>query len=108
MRRREAALLIGSAALGTALGWCPATAQQPIRVYRIGIMAGTRRDEAPWPAFFDELARVGFIEGANLQVDGHFSMRDDNAPVVARSLAENRIDAIVTGGYPRTRAAQIA
>jgi ABC-type uncharacterized transport system substrate-binding protein len=83
-------------------------AQAPGRVYRVGIMAGTRQDEVPWPPFFDELSRLGFIEGQNLQIDGHFSMRDETAPGIAAALVANGVDAIVTGGYARTRAAQTA
>jgi putative ABC transport system substrate-binding protein len=108
VRRREVLRLIAGA-LASALAQPGfGLAQAPGRVYRIGIMALVRRDEPAWPAFFDELSRLGFIEGKNLRVDGHFSMRDEAAAGVAAELTANRVDAIVTGGHERTRAAQTA
>jgi putative ABC transport system substrate-binding protein len=96
--------------LGVALliGGASALAQEPGRIYRLGIMAANAREDPPFPAFFDDLRRLGFIEGQNLKVKGHFSMRDEDAQQVAKTLVETGVDAIVTGGYPRTRAAQNA
>jgi putative ABC transport system substrate-binding protein len=105
MRRRELMLLLGGAAfLDTPIG----RAQEPGRVYRLGIMFGLPREEAGNVALFDELRRAGFIEGENLQVDGRFSMREEEAPEVAAVLVAAGVDAIVTGGYPRARVVQQA
>jgi putative ABC transport system substrate-binding protein len=61
-----------------------------------------------WPAFFDELGRLGFVEGQNLRIEGRWSMREEDAPEVASALAGMAVDAILPGGPGRTRAAQKA
>jgi putative ABC transport system substrate-binding protein len=105
MRRRELMVLLGGAAfLDAPIG----RAQEPGRVYRLGIMFGLPREEAGNVALFDELRRAGFIEGENLQVDGRFSMREEEAPEFAAMLVAAGVDAIVTGGYPRARVVQQA
>ena len=97
-------LLASGAVLHTAV----ATTQEPGRVYRVGIMAIIRREEGNWPASFDELARLGFVEGQNLRIEGRFSMPNEDAPEVAAALAGMALDAILTGGAWDTRAAQKA
>jgi hypothetical protein len=93
-----------AAVLEFLLGWTGIQADIPAR--RNG--SQTARGTA-FPGFLcDELRRFGFAEGQNLNVDGYFSMRDEDAPKVAMALVANHVDAIVTGGYPRTRAAQDA
>jgi putative ABC transport system substrate-binding protein len=106
VRRREVLGLIAGVSAGVLARPRFGLAQAPGRIYRVGIMAATQQDEVPWPPFFDELSRLGFIKGKNLEIDGHFSMHDETAGGVAAALAGNRVDAIVTGGYARTRAAQ--
>ena len=97
-------LLASGAVLHTAV----ATTQEPGRVYRVGIMAIIRREEGNWPAPFDELARLGFVEGQNLRIEGRFSMPNEDAPEVAAALAGMALEAILTGGAWDTRAAQKA
>jgi putative ABC transport system substrate-binding protein len=105
MTRRELILLLGGAAfLYAPIGHT----QEPGRIYRLGIMSPLPREDAVFAAFFDELRRLGFVEGQNLRVDGHFSMREEEAPEVAAMLVEAGVDAIHTSGNPRTRAAQQA
>jgi putative ABC transport system substrate-binding protein len=104
MRRRELMLLLcGAAFLDAPIG----RAQEPGRVYRLGIMFGLPREEAG-NALFDELRGAGFIEGENLKVEGRFSMREEEAPEVAAMLVAAGVDAIMTGGYPRARVIQQA
>ena len=103
MRRRELLLMLGGLAI---FHGANGRAQEPGRVYRVGIMFGLPREEAGNAALFDELRRAGFIEGENLQVDGRFSMREEEAPEVAAMLVAAGVDAIWTGGHPRTHAAQ--
>jgi hypothetical protein len=63
MRRRDLIIPLGGAALLDApIG----RAQEPGRVYRLGIMTGLQREDASYVAMLDELRRSGFVEGENL------------------------------------------
>jgi putative tryptophan/tyrosine transport system substrate-binding protein len=77
MRRRECMTLIGSAVALPLLRVLVAQAQEPGRIYRLGILTGAARQAPPMVAFFDELRVFGFIDGQNLKlvVDG-FDLRD--------------------------------
>jgi putative tryptophan/tyrosine transport system substrate-binding protein len=99
IRRRELIVLVGGATLLHALA---GRAQEPGRVYRLGIMSGFSREDASFVALFDELRRSGFIEGQNLQVIGRFSKGAEEAPEVAAMLVAAGVDAILTGGGPVT------
>ena len=105
MRRRELIILFGCAALLDApIG----RAQEPGRVYRLGMMVRGPRESVTFAALFEGLRQSGFVEGQNLRVEGRFSMRDEDAPEVAKALVAAGVDAILTGSYLRTRAAQEA
>ena len=105
MRRRYLiALLGGGALLLSTLG----RAQAPGRVYRLGFLSDLPRDDPSIAAAFDELRRWGFVEGQNLRVEGRLSNSDEETPEVAAMLVAAGVDAIWTGGYPRTHAAQQA
>src|SRR5262249_7166631 len=74
-------------------------AQQTGRIYRIGFPSLGRRNNNPYhDAYFDELAKHGFIEGANLVVDGQFAIDVDNLDVVAAEMAQRAPDAFVCIG----------
>jgi putative tryptophan/tyrosine transport system substrate-binding protein len=77
MRRRECMTLIGSAVALPLLRVLVAQAQEPGRIYRLGILTGAARQAPRMVAFFDELRVFGFIDGQNLKlvVDG-FDLRD--------------------------------
>ena len=105
MRRREfITLLSGAAAWPVA-----ARAQQPGRIYRLGILTGLKRDSPVIIAFFEELGRLGFVEGRNLSVvpDG-FEVRHDELTERATEIIKAAPDVIFTPGPTPTRAAQIA
>jgi hypothetical protein len=76
MKRRELIILLSGLAI---LHDPNGRAQEPGRVYRLGIMTGLPREDAIYAALFDELRRSGFVEGQNLQVVGRFSMRGEEA-----------------------------
>ena len=103
MKRRAFIALLAGAAL-----W-PLTpsAQQGERVRRIGVLL-------PLPpgilaGFFDELGRLGFVEGRNLTVDRRgFSTPYEQYPAIAAELAAAKVDAILCAGEAAIRAAQAA
>ena len=106
MKRREFITLLGGAAAAWPLR---ARAQQPGRIYRLGILTGLKRDSPVMIAFFEELGRLGFVEGRNLSVvpDG-FEVRRDELTERATEIIKAAPDVIFTPGPTPTRAAQIA
>src|SRR6516162_1471283 len=94
MRRREFIALLGGAATGWPL---PASAQQPAKVWRIGIL-GPSRDTpttaAQYQAFLAELKALGYNEGKNFTIN--YGRVDDlrGAFVAAAELMRSPIDLI--------------
>jgi putative ABC transport system substrate-binding protein len=72
-----------------------ARAQEPGRVYRLGVLDGSRPEDAQFVALFDELRRAGFVEGQNLHIEGYFSARDEEAPGDASAIVAAGVDAIL-------------
>jgi putative ABC transport system substrate-binding protein len=105
MRRRELMLLLGGGAI---LNGADGRAQEPGRIYRLGVMHRGPREGVDFVALLDGLRQSGFVEGQNLRVEGRFSMRDEDASEVAMELVAAGVDAISTGSHHRTRAAQKA
>lgn len=105
MRRREfVALLAGASA-----AWSPAArAQQPGRVYRLGDLAAESLRNPFHLALRDELRRLGFVEGRNLKIDGHPSVRPEGALAIAAAVVAAKPDAILAAGNPLIRAVQQA
>jgi putative tryptophan/tyrosine transport system substrate-binding protein len=99
MRRREFITLLGGAA-----AWpLAAHAQKPERMRRIGIVMpfakGDSEGEARVRAFKQELAKLGWTDGGNIQFDEHWPA--DNMDTVrsqAASLVATNPDIIVASG----------
>ena len=102
MRRREFIKLIG----GTAAVWSlNARAQEPGRIYRLGIITGAPRASPRMVAFFDELKVLGFVEGQNLKiVAGGFDLREGQFADVAATLAGETPDVVFCVSDTATRA----
>ena len=109
MRRRECITLIGSAAAVSLLLVPVARAQEPGRIYRLGVITGAARQAPRILAFFDELKGLGFVEGHNLQiVAGGFGLREDQFTEVAATVAKSAPDVILCADQPAVRAMQEA
>ena len=104
MRRREFIKLIGGA---TAIWSRTARAQEPGRIYRLGMVTGAPRQAPRMAAFFDELKTFGFVEGQNLKiVSGGFELRDDQYAQVAATLADSAPDVVFCVSDAATRAVE--
>ena len=107
MRRREFIAFIGSAAALTLFRVPAARAQEPGRIYRLGVLTGAARQAPRMVAFFDELKGLGFVEGQNLKiVVGGFGLREDQFADVAATLAKAAPDVVFCVGDAAIRAAQ--
>jgi putative ABC transport system substrate-binding protein len=106
MDRRKIIALLG----GTILAWpLELRAQEPGRTYHIGDLLNSPRDEPFYIALYDELGRLGFVEGRNLQIDGQgHGMRREQLAQHAAELVKAKVDVILTGGDVGIRAAQQA
>jgi hypothetical protein len=95
MRRREFIALMGAS-----VTWpFAAMAQEPGRIYRLGVLLLLPRDAPLALAFSDKLRRGGFIEGQNLTIEWRvFGQHFDLLPQYARELVQARVDAIITAG----------
>jgi putative tryptophan/tyrosine transport system substrate-binding protein len=106
MRRRQFIIVIGSMAAGSLLRLRVVRAQEPGRLYRLGVMTGAARAAARMVGFLDELKVLGFVEGQNLKiVAGGFDVRDDQFAEVAATLTKAAPDALFCVGDSAARAA---
>src|SRR5262245_43067878 len=106
MRRREFIALLASAAAAWPLA---ARGQEPGRIYRLGCLLTSPRDAPHYLALFDELRRLGFIEGQNLVIDAAgFSLLPERMEGHAADLVKAGVDVILAGGDAAVRAAQHA
>ena len=106
MKRREFITLLG----GAAAAW-PLTArgQEPGRIYRLGGLHASPRNAPHFVALFDELRRLGFIEGRNLIIDAAgYGLPPERMEVHAADLMNGRVDVILAAGDVAVRAAQRA
>src|SRR3712207_2346318 len=98
MRRRD--ILAGMVLAATA---AVAHAQQPGKVVRIGVLMA--EPSQPLESMREELKRLGYIEGKNLQFEYRFATgQDDRYPELAEELVAHGVDVIVTWGSPATLA----
>jgi putative tryptophan/tyrosine transport system substrate-binding protein len=104
MRRREFVNLFGGVA---AVALLAAWAQEFKRTYHIGVITLNARMAVNYVAFFDELQKLGLVEGQNLIVDARgFAARSEQFPELALALIDSHVDALVCGGDLAIRAAQ--
>src|ERR1700730_16805927 len=105
MRRRDF-ILAGCATIAWPLA---ARAQEAGRTYRLGGLSAGLRGAPYFVAMFENLRRLGFIEGQNLTVDWHaFGLRVDLVPEFVAQLVNAKVDVIYVSGDFAIRAAQRA
>src|SRR5262245_39651368 len=105
MRRREFITLASGA-----VAW-PffARGQEPGRNYRLGALFSSPRDAPHTVVLFEELRRLGFIEGRNLVVDAAgYGLSSERMEAHAADLMRAPVDVIIAAGDPAVRAAQRA
>jgi putative ABC transport system substrate-binding protein len=69
------------------------------RVYRIGSLHSAPATAPHHVAFFNELARAGFVDGKNLQRDqAGYGLRQEEFPVHVTELVNAKVDAILCAG----------
>jgi putative ABC transport system substrate-binding protein len=105
MRRREFIALMGAS-----VTWpFAAMAQEAVRTYRIGGLSSGPRNSPSLVAMFDELRRLGFIEGQNLILDWRaYALHIDLIQEFAAELVKSKVDVIYASGDAGVRAAQQA
>ena len=107
--RRQWLIALGAGAV--AAPW-PSLAQQgPVNVSRIGFLGATSiaGSKSRVEAVRAGLRDLGYVEGKNLAIE--FRWADgmyDRLPSLAAELVRLKVDVIVTGGTPGTRAAKQA
>jgi len=106
LKRREFITLLGGVmAIWPSGAW----GQEPGRIYRLGALHASPRDAPHYVALFDELRRLGFIEGRNLVIDAAgYGLPPERMEVHAADLMSGPVDVILVGGDAAVRAAQRA
>ena len=107
--RRQIVLGIGASALATPLA--PLAQQQPARVARIGFLipAYASSYASRVEALRAGLRDLGYVEGKNFAIEFRWADgKYERLPGLAVELVRLKVDVIVTGGTPGTRAAKQA
>ena len=110
--RRKLLTVLGVGALATPFA---ALAQQPGRIYRVGLLATqSRPSDADFPrsvyaAFQQGMRELGHIEGRNLAIEWRFADGDaKRLPELAAELVRMKVDVLVAGGTDAPLALQKA
>src|SRR6266568_9486146 len=88
-----------------------AEAQQPTKIPRIGFLAAVSlsANSARFEAFRQGLRELGYVEGKNILIEWRYAEgKLDRLPALAADLVRSKVDVIVSGGGPSTRAAKDA
>ena len=95
MTRRSA---IGVAAFGALAVVIKADAQQPAKVWHLGILSGEPPTESlpVVTPFLEELQKLGYIEGRNIAIESRWAeAREEKLPALAAELAHGNVDVIL-------------
>jgi putative ABC transport system substrate-binding protein len=86
-----------------------AEAQQPAKVYRIGLLSARSpsSESTRAEAFRKGLRELGYVEGKNIIIDYRYAEgKFERLPDLAAELVRLKVDVILTLGVPPTRAAK--
>ena len=104
---------------GIGLLWAPlvATAQQPGKVYRIGVLSLASPPSEPdwqqrspnWQSFWQGMRELGWMEGQNIVVEYRWAEgRLERLPALATELVQLHVDVILAPGGREIEAAKQA
>jgi putative ABC transport system substrate-binding protein len=88
----------------------PAEAQQPAKVYRIGLLTWVAPPPPSSPTPFDQgLRQLGYVEGQNIAIERRYaSGQMDRFPELASNLVRLPLDVILAQSFPAALAAKQA
>ena len=89
----------------------PTDAQQPTKIPRIGYLGVNSLNVNPdrREAFRQGLRELGYVEGKNIVIEWRSAEgKQDRLPALAAELVRLKVDIIIAGGPPSTRAAKEA
>jgi len=75
-----------------------AAAQQPVKVWRIGVVTSSAPPGPLWLAFQEALRDLGYTEGKNIVLNYQVRRLGDDGHAAARELVAEGVDVIVVGG----------
>ena len=111
-RRRLLLTVLGAGGLGAPF---PAFAQQPGRVWQVGLLATQSRPSdkdfprSVYAAFQQGMRELGHVEGRNLVIEWRFADGDaTRLPALAAQLVRMKVDVLVAGGTDAPLALQQA
>src|SRR6266540_1620242 len=80
----------------------PADAQQPVKLRRIGFLAGA---SSIHPAFIQGIHDLGYVEGKNIVIEPRYAEGNlDRLSELAAELVRLKVDIIVTQSTPAAQA----
>lgn len=102
--------LLAGAAFASTAWWLsrPVQAQPAPRLAVIGYIA---QRAGPWhldAAFLDGLRELGYVEGRHFRMEYRWGPSVADLPALAADLVRQRVDVIVSSGYPSNKAAKDA
>jgi putative tryptophan/tyrosine transport system substrate-binding protein len=96
VRRRLLISMLGATVVA-GLARAPASAQQTMKVPRVGVLTGAENDGPGFDAFRNGLRELGYIEGQTIILDFRFAKGNHKAmPALAEELTRVPVDVILT------------
>ena len=108
LRNLESAIVTGAMLFALCFS---VEAQQPTKIPRIGFLIGTSptANAARVEAFRQGLRELGYVEGKTIVIEWRYAEgKLDRFPALAAELVRLKVDIIITGSEPATRAAKEA